>query len=605
MAATGLLFAQTAPVPKKDAVAEKPVVRYTWPELPTKGQINTVAVNRVKSKADEPKSINAEIMFKLGADALAVVGSTKTGTQTATGKGSSNEISPHRMEINFDALLEDWKRYAKDAGEADSVSQESAGRERQILALAKPDFSGVKYEFPENKPVVLEPWFRGIPETQLEARQKLIGSSLMITDLKVVNNERAVGNGKWSFGYLMRQLANEEQTGIHAEELAERWVAHWNKDLEIAGAKVTNRKDGMAKLLAGWPRKKDGKLDLDKAPFRLLAIVSRLDLRNNLILGAQRVGGGGAGEGRFVFCALNEKQEPLAFTVIFEYQIKKSDFEGVRHWAKQWYDLSSMELGGDAYLKALEALTEQFAGANNDPENPPNRSALAALRTNEIELDLLAGKSPPLWELREFRLASHSGGYLEQVTAKQTPQLGFNNKLKLADFINAREKDILGMAHRTPVEFPPGEPFLDGASITPVNLFWNVTVDPKVPATKINGDARHLFSLGTCSGCHAAEAFRKVENFMGDPVATVDQIPPMFTHVRPRMADKVAKLSPFLQGEGKADFSLTDPAGQIDANGALKSRPFGDLRRRADDLYALVNYGWYYELHRLPIQFVH
>ena len=85
MAATGLLFAQTAPVPKKDAVAEKPVVRYTWPELPTKGQINTVAVNRVKSKADEPKSINAEIMFKLGADALAVVGSTKTGTQTATG----------------------------------------------------------------------------------------------------------------------------------------------------------------------------------------------------------------------------------------------------------------------------------------------------------------------------------------------------------------------------------------------------------------------------------------------------------------------------------------------------------------------------------------
>ena len=79
-----------------------------------------------------------------------------------------------------------------------------------------------------------------------------------------------------------------------------------------------------------------------------------------------------------------------------------------------------------------------------------------------------------------------------------------------------------------------------------------------------------------------------------------DKRPDHFTHIRPRRNNHPAKLSEFLAGDNTGeDFWLSDPAGQN------VQRPFGDLRRRAADLHDLVNYGWFYELHRLPLQFVH
>src|SRR5688572_13331463 len=45
-------------------------------------------------------------------------------------------------------------------------------------------------------------------------QDKIIPHCLMITDVKVVNDGRASQGGKWSFGYLMRAMANTASSGI-------------------------------------------------------------------------------------------------------------------------------------------------------------------------------------------------------------------------------------------------------------------------------------------------------------------------------------------------------------------------------------------------------
>jgi hypothetical protein len=201
-------------------------------------------------------------------------------------------------------------------------------------------------------------------------QDKIIPQCLMITDLTVVNDARASQGGKWSFGYLMRAMANTAATGIVPEEFVRRWLSHWEQDQSINGFTVRKRED-IQNVIQSWPKLSDGRLDLDRAPFRLLAIVNRLDLRNNFVLGVPRIGGGGAGEARFVYCWLNDAGAPQNFTVNFEFSIKRNTFEEVQEWAKRWYDLKDLTIGSAEYLQALEAITEQFATAAVDPEQPP------------------------------------------------------------------------------------------------------------------------------------------------------------------------------------------------------------------------------------------
>ena len=390
------------------------------------------------------------------------------------------------------------------------------------------------------------------PRPQVRNQDKIIPHCLMITDLKVVNDPRASQGGKWSFGYLMRAMANTPATGIVPEEFVRRWLAHWEHDQSINGFTVRKRED-IQTVIDSWPKQSDGRLDLDRAPFRLLAIVNRLDLRNNLVLGVPRVGGGGAGEGRFVYCWVNESGAPQNFTVNFEFAVKRKTFEEVQQWAKRWYDLKDLTMGSAEFLQALEAVTEQFAAAAADPEQPPAGSALAQLRTNEIALGAL-------WELREFQLDTRNSGYLRQVTVKQNPDISFDNGQVLLDFVTRDQSDILGKRHAIPVEFPAGKPLLAGSSLMRVNFRWKLpdTAPPELEP------ARHLFALHTCNGCHFAETNTQ------------------FVHVIPRRADESARLSQF-----------------------LKTPLTGDLDLREQDLGALVETGRSYEEQRLPLQFVH
>ena len=381
---------------------------------------------------------------------------------------------------------------------------------------------------------------------------------LMVTATSVVEDpsrtfDPCSGTGSamapWTFGRLMQQMANQPLTGLDPAEFTRRWLRRWEVAQTVNDFNVLARPSITNTIISPWPKLPDGRLDISQAPFRLLAIVNRIDLRQNLTYG-----GGSAGELRFVFgavdlnaCKTNPNAGVLPFTVIFEYGVKKSSCFDLHAYAQQWHALGGLVLGSAPYNAALQTITDSVTLANADPAKP-NGSALNQLRTNEIAL-----QSP--WELREFRLDPLLSGNLSQVTVKQTPDLSLNNTAVVRDYINVNQAAILNGTYQVPLEFPLGTPFLGGSSPTPFGIFWNGT--PVITTL----EARHLFSLGTCSGCHAGET------------STV------FTHVTPRPPNTPASLSNFLTGLGQPTPNPVPPPA---------NHTFGDLERRAQDLSALV-----------------
>ena len=147
--------------------------------------------------------------------------------------------------------------------------------------------------------------------------------SLMITDLSVVQDPARTWDpcnpgggtpmGAWTFGRLMTDMANTPVTGIPASEFVRRWLRSWQFDQTINFDGVPNRDAAIrAQMLDAWQAASGGPgvpLNLAIAPFRLLAIVNRVDLRANTTYG-----GGSSnnpcdppclgGEARFVFWGL-------------------------------------------------------------------------------------------------------------------------------------------------------------------------------------------------------------------------------------------------------------------------------------------------------------
>ncbi len=381
------------------------------------------------------------------------------------------------------------------------------------------------------------------------AAEVKIDRSLMITDLSVVEDpartfdvckppgSQGTKMGKWTFGHLMTEMANQSQTGLDPVAFTRRWLRAWETPQSVNGFAV--------------------------APFRLLAIVNRVDLADNLVYG----GSGSAGEARFVFGVLGPNCTKLQFAVIFEYGVTASGCVGLKAWAQKWFDLGALTFGA-SYNQALEAITETFAKAAAAPAKP-NGSALNQLRTNEIALGVP-------WELREFRLDSLEGGNLRQVTVKQTPDLGINPTQRLVDYVNGNEALVVAEEHVVPLDFPLGTPFLGGNAPTDDKTFWNNPVPP--PPTITNREARFHFSLNTCNGCHNPET----------------RTP--FTHVGPRAAGTPAALSCFLTGIG---CDVPDPAD------GSPTRHFTDLDRRAQRLADLVGRNCFFHVSLTKMRMVH
>ena len=192
---------------------------------------------------------------------------------------------------------------------------------------------------------------------------------LLITDLSVIEDPIRTNpaNGKkavWTFKYLMENMAGENDPA----EFTMKWLQHWETDQTVNGQVSPARPDIRPMVIDPWLAASGGEtLDLSLAPFKLLAIVNRIDLR---VHNEDAVAT--AGEGRFVFGILNEEGGPLppiagdipgGFIVIFEYELVADDMRDLDHWARKWHELGKHKIGSDRYNKALESVTRNFTDA--------------------------------------------------------------------------------------------------------------------------------------------------------------------------------------------------------------------------------------------------
>ena len=406
-------------------------------------------------------------------------------------------------------------------------------------------------------------------------------------------NGAGTATGIWTFNHLMTQMANQTASGIDPRDFAEVWLNHWlDTSLTINGDNVTDRQRLLTIINQWRAAGTSGKLELDKAPLRLLAIVSRPDLRRT------SGGGGGygptasghfidAGEARFVFGfvlkpgwsagnLLGAVQIPgqpagcraLPFSVIVEYRVPKCGCQEVKSWAKAWVELRNHTPGTAAYNDRLARLTEQFVRANANP-GQPNGSALGQLRTNEIAL---TPQPQFLWELREFQLTQFPFTFLEETTTADSARDAFNNTTTFRDWI------LLQVApNLTPPRFQdpiPAVPLIfSGGSFlgahpqpTTANFFWNAPGLNLSPNNGNNTDnwGRHRAGLAACNGCHARETNTTFVHV--DPSDSLGSI------------TSPVRISGFLSG-----VTVTDPAEVA----GKPTREFDDLARREQDIKRL------------------
>jgi hypothetical protein len=411
---------------------------------------------------------------------------------------------------------------------------------------------------------------------------------LMIRDVGVVTDpgrtiDPCTGfgnpNGVWTFGHLMTEMANQTASGIDPSLFTENWLKNWVINQNINSFPVPSRPQ-MQAIIDQWRADSGGgRLDLAKAPLRLLAIVNRVDLRRTT------AGGGGystnvsgnfldAGEARFVFGFVlkpgwrlqggyssadaprihSNGCQALPFSVIFEYRVPKCHCEAVVEWAQRWVDLNNFVPGTPDYNDRLERLTEQFVRANANPTRP-NGSAIGQVRTNEIAL-----QGP--WQLREFQPTQFPWSLLNETTTADTADDSFNNTPLFANWILTQIAPALtGPPWDQPVPAVPlffGGNFLGARPEAPgPGFFWNA---PGLNlAIAQQNWARHRASLNSCNGCHTGETNT------------------IFVHVDPSTPGLPAALSGFLTGNNVPDPAFGNPI-----------RAFNDLARREIDIQQLA-----------------
>jgi hypothetical protein len=387
--------------------------------------------------------------------------------------------------------------------------------------------------------------------------------------LQPINPPQPSIRGAWTFGNLIRGVfGTADKTVLNTE--IRRWLAHWQSQQTVNGDVVPARPNIQTDVIQPWEIASGGlgsPLDVTKAPFRLLAIVFRIDLRD-------ASGGYGqantSGEGRFLFSLTDPTtQAGREFVVIFEYGLDAEDCEDIQEWANAVAALSNLPFGLQ-YNAELEAITDRFTSIGASPRKP-NRSAINQVRTNEIIL-----ASP--WELREFRLTRapviSAVTPLLQSTVARTPDFDHDGNQIIADFINQNEPAILNGTHDVPLTFQ-STAFRGGAAPNDLQVGWD---GPGTPCSAINNpDARFLFSLNTCQGCHGFS-----------DTGTV------FYQVFPRNPGQVSDLADFLTGDGPP---VTDRCGL--------SHDFDDIERRRVDLCVLLDESCAQILEEVPFKAVH
>ena len=422
------------------------------------------------------------------------------------------------------------------------------------------------------------------PESSVLVRDHLVVDDSARTQDPCLSRSAADASKKWTFGYLMSQMAN----GVTPSSFARSWLTTWETSTTINGDPlveirpdpvgdpfITNRKPLATLVREAWERASGGTtLAMNKAPFRLLAIVNRFDLRK----APRNFGEGTSGELRFVFSVLDLNssstgacaQYPGALghldsgergeqMVILEYAVDTSTAALQRQWILDWTALTNLQRGTPEFATALQALTEKVVQKGKGGSRP-NGSALIRIRTNETGTELN-------WDLREFNINANSH-LVVPVVVKQTPRGALNGSNDLALWMQRNTAAILAGTYVVPDLFPAGQGygstnFRGSHSLNAVsNTFWKggtrFAVDP---------EARHQFSKNTCSGCHSRETGTG------------------FFHVHGRDVGSESRLSPFLEGDGQGgEFCTPDPV-------TGQSRCFNELQKRVSDALSYLNTG--------------
>ena len=280
-------------------------------------------------------------------------------------------------------------------------------------------------------------------------------------------------NAPWSF---RRQLEWFAQSSERAPRLALEWLSEWTSLVEVGDdrAPVVTRPGVQTMLLDPWQAlgtdaHAERGLPLEHAPFRLIAIVNRLDL-------ALSPCDGGGGELRYVYAGEDPSTgASLDMTVIVEvpYPLTRTAAE----WARAWNAVVREDSEG--YAAALEELTR----AIQDHVDP----ARARLRTNERAFAPEMG-----WELREFHRAEAEDGLtLGQVPLASTPREDLPEGV-LAAALNTHADAVLDGTLVLPSALQGG-----AASLRTPDFRWRVP--------EVDEELATAFSAGTCNGCHGGE----------------------------------------------------------------------------------------------------
>ncbi|RKI74124.1 hypothetical protein D7X55_03280 [Corallococcus sp. AB049A] len=426
--------------------------------------------------------------------------------------------------FDFVALQAQQQRIAQAQSQSQTQLTTAVFENRQLVRTVP--VTALSTQFPVGQPVPIQPI--GLASLVDPARSLIIRAPAVVNDVtRTYDPCTGAGNpnGKWTFNYLMTEMANQPFTGVAPTTFVREWLRQWEQPRTINGFVNPPRTSIAANLIGPWPKLASGELNLARSPFKLIAIVNRLDLAGS----NPAYGSGSAGEGRFIFAAttgVGSSCYTVPFLVILEYGVDKNGCTDIKAYAQQWQALSGMALGSATYNAALEALTEQFARRDLSPRKP-NRSSINQVRTNDEWL-----ASP--WELREFRLWNSTinpnsfsttpppvPSMLSSHTVAQTPDRIRQTTLFPA-YVNATAPAIVAGTYSVPLltsgTFRAGRAVVTNPTAIPP--FWSQ------PASIIpNRQARHVFSLNTCDGCH------------GDELGT------NFTHV-----SWTGALSPFLSG---------------------------------------------------------
>jgi hypothetical protein len=367
-------------------------------------------------------------------------------------------------------------------------------------------------------------------------------------------------NKVWTIGHMLKREA--QKRGLDPQTYVNNWIGNWTASGVVVNGDTIEPRQGPVVRTSWQTFSGSTTLNLYDAPFYLLAIANRIDLRQHRPFG-QPLGG----EIRFVFGMLTPTTTPpacpstefnLGSTIILEYSPNKATENDVQDLARRWLALET--LTGTSYNSALETLTEEVINAGK----------LLRIRANEVNPEGTFN-----WQLTEFE--HNASGFLVRSTIKQSPSLASGNTQGVTDYIMANRTDLSANAidvdpsastsfpigdYVVPDLFPGTSTFFRGGRNfigNAVSDFWN---PPDPGAGLLWYDLRFRFAVGTCLGCHARETNTS------------------FLHIEPRTPGTEATRSPFLSGP----ISVDDPL----AVGL--TRQFDEMGRREKDQRNLVSF---------------